>query len=336
MNKKDFIIDNIDQREIYHIYLGIDIEDINVCLSNNKYKISNPLRVDKHPSVSFKYYGQKLILRDFADTRFRGDVFEIVGYILNKNCRNPIDFQDICDDIIDKCQRHIKRVETIKLEEQKIIERKQLIIDIDARPMNVSDIKYFSKQGLLKDTIEEFIIPVGSYYLNGWQAPYRYRCNDPCYAYYIGRNKFKLYFPYRSKNDIKFITNNRFPIECINKLTYKDYIILTKAYKDNCLIIQFLRQLNIQNIQALPISGETVRLNKDIIDLLRKRNSKGIITLFDNDRTGIEATQYYEQEYKTIPWYFTIEHGGKDPTGMVEKCGYKTTLNRFKELIEKL
>lgn len=336
MQKKDFILSKIDQRYIYHIYLGIDIEDINLCLTRNNHKVHNPLRVDKNPSLSFKYYGSKLILRDFADIRFRGDVFEIVGYVLNKNCRKPSDFQDICDDILYKCRNHINNNITVDINEHKVVSSGNFTIDIDVRPLNMSDIKYFAEQGLLKDTVEEFIIPVSEYYLNGNRAKYRYRQSDPCYAYYLGRGKFKLYFPYRDKKDIKFITNNRFPIECFSKIGHYDYIILTKAYKDNCLIKQFLRELNISNIQCLPISGETVRLNDDILKVLRDRNPKGIITLFDMDEVGIESTKYYQDNYGTIPWYFALKHGGKDPTGMVKKVGYKTTINHFKQLIDEL
>lgn len=336
MTKRDQILASIDQKYIYHVYLGIDIEDINACITQSNYRISNPLRIDRNPSLSFKYYGNKLILRDFADIRFRGDIFEIVGYVLNLNCRNPAHFQSICDDIILKCSSYSNTKLIISEDEHSIINSKHFTIDIESRPLNMSDIKYWNTQGLLKDTVDEFIIPVGSYYLNGRYINYKYRSNDPCYAYYLGNHKFKLYFPYRDKKDIKFITNNRFPIECFTKIGYRDYLILTKAYKDNCLIIQFLRQLNINNIQALSISGETAKLNDNILKAIRLRNPKGIITLFDNDSVGINSTKYYEETYGTIPWYFALGYTGKDPTGMVGKVGYNTTLNRFKELINSL
>ena len=79
---KDYILNTLDQVHIYSVFLNVPETEINNCICLRNYKISNPLRYDPNPSVSFKWYGNKLIFRDFADYRYRGDVFEIVGMLL--------------------------------------------------------------------------------------------------------------------------------------------------------------------------------------------------------------------------------------------------------------
>ena len=73
---KDYILNTLDQVHIYSVFLNVPETEINNCICLRNYKISNPLRYDPNPSVSFKWYGNKLIFRDFADYRYRGDVFE--------------------------------------------------------------------------------------------------------------------------------------------------------------------------------------------------------------------------------------------------------------------
>ena len=97
---KDYILNTLDQVHIYSVFLNIPETEINNCICLRNYKISNPLRYDPNPSVSFKWYGNKLIFRDFADYRYRGDVFEIVGLILKKNCTNNKDFIEICSNML--------------------------------------------------------------------------------------------------------------------------------------------------------------------------------------------------------------------------------------------
>ena len=84
---KDYILNTLDQVHIYSVFLNVPKTEINNCICLRNYKISNPLRYDPNPSVSFKWYGNKLIFRDFADYRYRGDVFEIVGLIIKTSLR---------------------------------------------------------------------------------------------------------------------------------------------------------------------------------------------------------------------------------------------------------
>ena len=79
---KSFILDTFDQVSIFSTYLEIPENDINYCLENKSFKISNPLRVDVNPSLSFipvmdKQTSMfKLRFHDWADPSYRGDCFD--------------------------------------------------------------------------------------------------------------------------------------------------------------------------------------------------------------------------------------------------------------------
>ena len=100
MTLKDYIINNIDSVEIFSEYLGISEDDIKMSI-NFKCKIKSPFHRDSDPSLSFRYYGSKLICRDFGSIEYSGDVFQIVAKCLNKDCSNPKDFVYVCKNIID-------------------------------------------------------------------------------------------------------------------------------------------------------------------------------------------------------------------------------------------
>ena len=334
MKLKEYILNTFNQEIIFSKYLNIPIEDISFCIYNRGAKIRNTLRHDVNPCLSFRYYGNKLIARDFWDTRYRGDIFEIVGIILNKNCNNPLHFNQICEDIINTCQNiNNEKIRYTQHEEDLLSKKDQLVIDILPRRFNTFDYEFFIKQGLNKKVIDNYIQVVHEYRLNNWKAKYHYSIKDPCYAYIVNPNCYKLYFPYRSKRDKKFITNNHCPIECLNTIKETEYKIITKSIKDKLLFIRILDQLEINNVQVLSTASETSKLNKELLDLLNNTTSKKIFSIFDLDKTGIESMRYYKENYNIEPLYFTEGYtSSKDPTDMVKSYGYTKVLKRFEEL----
>lgn len=337
MQLKEFILTTIDQVVIFSKYFGITEEEIRYNIAYNNDRLRNPLRVDKHPSLSFKYYGDKLICRDFADGRFRGDVFEVVGYILNQNCRTKDGFNYICNDIILKCYNDIaNNIEFNRLEEEHI-KNKNLEISFDIRKPNKLDYIYWERYGIKKHNINTKVFIIDRYKLNDWQTPYRYSGTDPCYCYNVNPNKYKLYFPNRNKHQMKFITNNRCPIECLNQLKPINYIILIKGYKDKILFEQMCDEKGINDILFLPASSETIVLPKEIYNVLKENSiSKKIFTIFDTDAAGINASQNLQKEYGTIPIYFTNNCKSKDPSDMVKDYGYRKVFQHFDNVLKKI
>lgn len=334
---KDYILDNIDQTLIYSYYLGILPEDIQYNIFHPNEKIRNPLRNDHNPSLSFKYYGNKLICKDFGDSRFRGDVFEIVGYVLNKNCRNSDDFVYICNDIILNCNSNFKQNIVNVNCEQELINKDALQIDIDVRNPNRMDYIYWEMYGIKKENINTKFFICDRYRLNGWQTPYRYSGSDPCYAYVVNPNRYKLYFPYRNKHNRKFITNNRSPIECLHEIRYIDYICLIKGFKDKILLDQMCREKGVNNILFLPAASETINLPQDIYDILKRYSTSGkIFTIFDTDAVGIESAKQLQSQYNTIPIYFTSNYKSKDPSDMVKDYNYNKVFTHFDNVLNQI
>ena len=330
---KERILNNINQVSIFAEYFELSTEEIKYSINNNS-KVNNPLRTDNDPSLSFRWYGKKLIARDFGDIRYRGDIFEVVGVILGKNCHNNYDFTEICNDIIEQCSGHkVSRKETVLTDQEiTLIQHEQLDIEIRPRVHTKHDYAFFNQFGLSRDIVDSKISSVRSYYLNDWLTPYKHNLYDPCYAYMVNPNKIKLYFPLRNKKDTKFITNNHFPIECITELHQIDYLILIKAYKDKLLIDKILEDNNITNVLVLPLVSETAKLHIDIVNLLYKYVLKHIFILLDTDITGIESMIYYQKTFGFEPIYFTkgyeIERI-KDPTDLCKRIKYRKVEEKF-------
>lgn len=331
---KQYILDKIDQSEIFAKYLGIDKSEIHYCIINTNEKIKNPLRDDSDPSLGFKWYGDKLIARDFADKKYRGDIFQIVGIVLDKNCNNPSDFVDICSDIIDNCTGENRNKSRVIKVEHKIHKKEHLDIEFISRRFNKSDYKFYENQGITEEYVDAYIRCADSYFLNGWKAPYKYKTADPCYVYDVNPNCLKLYFPYRGKRDTRFITNNRIPIECIDEITQNDYLFITKAFKEKILFHRMMNHYNLKNINVIPLASESAVLTDDIYNLLKSRTNIKIFSILDTDKAGIESMLSMENQFNIEPIFFTQGYNAKDPTDMVKETNYKTVLNRFGQILD--
>lgn len=333
---KDYIFQKLDQRYIYSKYMNISIEDINYCISTGD-KISNPLRVDKDPSLSFKWYGDKLIATDFGNRDYRGDIFKIVGIVINKNCNNSEHFIEICCDIIDTClsNKTIKR--NIKNEDISKNEKREVELEFIEKSFNKSDYNYFSKFGISEEYVDKYIRCADRYIINGFMAKYRYRTNDPCYVYDVNPDKLKFYFPFRSKKDVRFITNNKCPIECINEISNKDYTLLIKGFKDKILLKRLFDFYNINDFNIFSLSSESVLLTDDIYKLLKHKTSSGrIFSIMDLDNAGISCMDDLNKKYNIEPIYFSKGFNAKDPTDLVLLKGYSFVKSHFKIILNEL
>lgn len=336
MNLKDYIIDNIEQELIFNKYLNISLEDIKFSIIN-KAKIINSYRGESHPSMIFKYYGNKLICRDYGNSVYCGDVFEIVGNIINKNCRDKQGFIDICSDILLTCTKENSSTIIANEFEKKELLKKDTKLEYISRIPNITNYMFYEQFGINKEYFDKNITVVNRYYINDKLSSYRYSGSDPCYAYKVNPNKIKLYFPFRNKNNVRFITNNKIPIECFDSIINSDYKIIIKAIKDKILFERILNEKNINNIQVLSTSSETVNIPKEIYDiLLNYTNKKIIYGVYDTDSVGIKSANKLKEELGIIPTYFTLDYNVKDPSDMVKKYGYTKVYNHFDEIFKNI
>ena len=340
---KDYILSKVDQITIFSVYFNLPIETIQYCIDTGDFIVS-PIRTDIHPTCGFRYDNKgKLKFKDFAGY-FWGDCFDAAAYIISKMYDNTeIDinskdgfikilrhitftFKDIfyCDEKDPLIQNNINKTITK-------IKKEKPIIELVIRNWNQNDIDYWKQFNVNLQTLNiNFVYPIEQYYINRKINPepkYYYNEKDICYAYILGKDRngiynIKLYFPNRTKNNTRFITNCNH-LEGIYQLSKEDYdlIILTKSTKDRVSIYSSLKmlqslygELNIDKIGLINIPHETYKLRDNEFKWLRnKLSDKGIIvSLMDNDRTGKIEANYLRKEYGILPMIIPKQFQAKD------------------------
>lgn len=370
---KKYILDNIDEIDIFSEYLNIDDADIERCIKDNLL-ICNPTRVDDNPTVGFKYNSKsRLKMRDFAGY-FWGDCFDLVAFIYALNVNDKSDFYKILYDIavrfgLIKDDRYKQHSIAITKKRIKHIRAEKRIIEITVRHWNNKDIEYwktiFKNEQYTKQYLDYFnVYPVEHYWIDRTSQPapkYFYKANDPCYAYYFGKDynnidDIKLYFPLRDRHSKfpKFITN----YGSIGGLNYlpstMDYMLITKSYKDVMSLYSFINPFN-PNVGIITLSSESTPISVIDYDALSSRvtkyfrNSKykAVFTLLDFDLTGVRMSNKLRKTFNTIPFFLTtgqfgtVNYEGKDFTDVINEKGkdfierlVNTTLVEINKLIK--
>lgn len=362
----EFILSKVSQELIMSKYLNVPIDVINDCITNNTL-ICSPLRIDRHPTFGFAFNNKhKLKARDF-NGMFFGDVFDVVAYVLSFqtgrqiNVNSKADFYYVLKHIAYTFRNIIYNGEVV--EENEILLKETInkikssksVIELVVREWNNNDKKLWSKWGISLHYLNtHFVVPVEQMYINRFCQPepkYKYRTNDPCYGYITGLDSngiynIECYFPLRdrSKGEIKFITNHNglVGILNLNKPKY-DIIIITKSYKDNLALDNWLQQSPLRGemseslIGVINVTSENYILKQYEYDYLKsKLNDTGIIiSFFDMDLTGVHGARRLRKDYGIIPILIPRCYEAKDFSELLEKYS-KETINKFIEETEKL
>jgi hypothetical protein len=331
------VFNNYNQVSIFAHYLGVTESEIESCLDDSTNKISNPLRIDNNPSLGFKIAIDKetgtfkIRMWDYADRKYRGDCLDLVGIILKLNPNFNEHFIRICYDILSNMEKY--KSNTIKRTIQKT-EHSTNIITIETRNITTNDLLYWGKLSLTIDELEQGnVYCVYKAYLNN-ECIYINNLNDPCYAYQLDKYKnqilWKLYFPLRSKEQSRFLTNNNiYPIECIHEMKRADILLLTKSRKDVLVIRKLLTFIKTNySIQVNNLTGESVILTPEYVKTLQGIYRHQFINT-DFDYTGISTGNEYKRKYGWIRFIPTIGKrntpnlGGKDISDIVKNKGIK-------------
>ena len=162
---KDYILERISETEIFEYYLNIKVY--------LKTLIKSPLRADKNPTCLFYYDNKgKLRLVDFAGY-FKGDCFDLVGYITNTNSDSGQGFMQILDKIAFDFKLHkyslgSKSTPTIKnIKTVTELKKETIIISYSKRNWNKSDYNYWHKYEFNKNDLDSnSVIPVQFAWIN--------------------------------------------------------------------------------------------------------------------------------------------------------------------------
>lgn len=346
---KDYILSKVSQITIFSTYTGVEVDIIQHCIDTGEF-ISSPFREDTHPSFGFRYDNKnKLKGRDFAGYWW-GDCIDAAATVLSEIIHKPIDIsvknqflfvlkhiaytfrniiygQDKDENNIISINNAINNVRSNKP-----------IIELVTRPWNNLDTKYWGQFGISLNFLNtHFVYPVDQFYINRSINPipkYFYDKNktDLCYGYVLGQDSkgivnIKLYFPNRNKKtEVKFITNSN-NIEGIINLELDNYdaIIITKSTKDRLSLESYLRSCNKsilygeasqepRVIGVINIPHETYRLKQIEYDWIRSKLKPNgfIVSLMDNDRTGLIEAVILKNDYNIIPIIIPKEYEVKD------------------------
>lgn len=347
---KRYILENVDETEIFAHYLDVPITEIYKAINNHNYRVLNNIRSEKNPSFGLQYYkaggGIKLYGKDFGSPVYTGDCFHLAGMALGLHCNIPSDFVAICKDIIKRLinndyNRAVSKHKTLKEKHTRTISISA--IDIKQRNYTKLDVKYWLSYGIKPETLlKEKIYAIDKFYLNAELQDYQYEETNPAYAYYLGNNPNKLWEIYRPFEDKskKFRTNSRNDIKELYTIKKLTNLILTKSKKDKALISQILLELGIKDTGVL-YTSESNRLKQQTRNLLND-NYKSIFVNFDLDSTGTSSMKYFNQEYHYKVFPFTndkminsINNHPKDITDFCKRFGYDMTLKVFDYLYTK-
>lgn len=277
---KDWVLANISESDIFKRFLGIEPEF--------KAKYHNPLRIDKSADCSFYIRDDgRLIFNDFAWKKF--DCFDVV--MEKFQCSFIKAVKLIVDDveIAQNPSSFIGKSNKVNIR----IKRKRFTKE-ELAFWNQSDVK------VTREDLESFnIFSIDAYWLNqnGWFN------QKMSFAYHFGGFNYQLYFPLKEKG--RFMNTSGLVIPHFTQ----NPVILTKSYKDCFFLSRF-------GIQAIYLISERANLKDEIIEKLRNLD---VITLFDNDATGIAKTEEFQNlGFRTLLF---DKDEGKDFTEVLIKNG---------------
>ena len=310
---KELILDRVSQEEIFEKYLGVPVQFNNLFCS--------PIRKDEYPTCSFKWLGNRLNYRDWAEYDSK-DCFEIVKELYNCNFYEALTI--IYNDIIK--QNNID--EPLKSKNDKKQSNNYHKSRINVKKSNKwyqEDIDYLKSYGITGKTASKFNVYSIKYAWLNDKLIYR-RSTEPALGYFFGldvndKQKWKIYF-YNRKN-YRFIGNTNRINGWIQLPDKAKILVITKSLKDVMCLYEF-------GIPAIAMQNEVTIPYDYIIEKLEARFDN-IISLYDYDRTGvINANKLWK--YYNIPYFFFKGYGKniKDFSDYVKQNGKQQT----KQLLE--
>lgn len=357
---KKYILENLVQEEIIAVFLGVSESDIAYCLAHKSNKIKNPLREDKRASLGMMWVTDsltnlpKIRMWDFGEPFYRGDCFDLVGWVSTLSPNNKKHFVLICKAIISYGNREVLR-KTPGIVRNIVIAKHKTAIEVQVRNFNNYDTSVWAKWGItIPQLITEFCYPVQYAWINSDVPNYTYTTRDPCYAYYIGRDitygnvLYQLYFPLRKKTSYKskFITNSSYSLLDISPFNKRLVLILVKSKKDKLTILAILAKFKEEiaslldgiTIELRSISSENPSITREQNKILQNHYSY-IFIYTDFDRAGRQTSYFYKKEFGYYPLYITngymdtINHKAKDISDYRSAFGEEPTLLLLKQAV---
>lgn len=298
------VLKRVSEYDIYRAYLEKDF-------TLGK-ALHSPFRKEENPSFSV-IMGRdgKLHHIDYGDSHFTGDCINFVCQVFNINPSQAllkID-HDFGLGISPNTREIVKTFE--RMTPLVSLEAKQpSFIQVVSRKFNDKELAYWGSYHITEPILKlNNVYAVKTLYLDRKKYPLR---NDLCFAYMFMVNnepKWKIYWPEREKIE-KWLSNVPFTtMSGMEKIKAGDsHVVITKAKKDEMVLSLFLDKVcSTQNESIYSINDHNLEILKQCPNSFIN---------FDNDETGVKASQYYNQFGLG---YINCPKSYKDPKGKVIK-----------------
>lgn len=292
---RDYVLKRIPQEQIMEYYLQVPVQ----C----KEKFRSPLREDNNPSCAFFYSkGGKLYYRDFSKAESL-DCFDVASLVLNLDFRGTLrqviqDFNLNGGTFVPKDYSHLNVEKYLSKVGYSNIEIVPLTKD-GQWTMSQAGYAFWQSVGIGLKTLQKFrVIELEQARVNTMTI-YRHKADTPGFAYYFGKQQFKLYFPLSTGN--RFIQNTD-ALQGKDQLPYSgDLLVVTKSMKDVMLFHEY-------GIPAIAPQGESFGFSpEDVVDWGKR--FKRIVIVYDYDYTGVKFTNKWRKQYG---WEYAFVEGAKD------------------------
>jgi hypothetical protein len=306
---KEDILNKISQEEIFEKILSVKIE--------YGKKFINPLRMDKRPTVSFKWFGDTLVMADYSGW-FTGNCFQLVMKINYCSYKNALEL--IYRDFNLKGRKDTEFKPLARIEAPKIFKTYK-------ESLTPTQLEWWSEFKITEEILNLYeVSKCREAHVNNYN--YYYFDSDPCFHYTVrnleGDFREKLYFPKRT--EYRFMGNipkDSWYVQGLWQLQDSETLIITKSLKDVMAMKRF-------DVQAIALNSESTLLYEPVLEYLSARYNKIYVNM-DYDYAGIKMMNKYKK--KGFPLlYFKNFKNIKDFADYCKLNDEKTIINFIKNL----
>lgn len=288
--------------------------------------VNNPLREDKHPSLSiFINRLNNIGLKDFST----GEYFSLYSFLEKLwNCNRREVYKRILNDT------PTNTLKKIKLTKPKLSKLTNLKVKI--RDFKKEDYEYWDSYGISKEFLKFFNVhPISHIILEYENHNIISKASELAYVYIENKDNnitIKIYQPFASREN-KFKNNHNNSVwDLWNNLPKKgDKLIITSSRKDAMCLWSNL------GIPSICMQSESVKPNPKVIQELKDR-FKEVYVLYDNDYSnpdnpGQSYANLLCKDYHLHNIFIPSEYQSKDPSDLYKKVGKEEFIKIISNLL---
>lgn len=313
------VFKRISDSDIYQYYLGRIVPGR--C-------IKSPFHVDEYPSFYISNKNGNYKHCDLADSKYFGDCFDLVQQLFGLNSlmealeKVDLDFGLGIGNVPKKDYKRV--VQNFS----KLPPKPPVILEPIFRSFTLRELEWWNRLLQSKDDlVKENIYAIETLYKNGRLV--EIKKHEMAFAYHFPEiNKWKIYFPERSKQEGKWLSNMPTSIvEGKEQLIGGKKGIIQKSRKDRMVCQKLFPYVcSVQNETRSAFVDEF----RDFLDF----NLEEVFIFFDSDEAGKKnsrlITETFNYKHLNTPDHL-LQHGIKDISGWVYHSGYEQAEKFLKE-----